>query len=60
MPIEWVIIFLYSILSAAYFSFKTGFRKGVEECQEELLYKLEENGIINIDEKGKITANCEE
>lgn len=54
MPMEWVIIFLGTIAMSVYFSWKSGFNTGVVEATEFTLTRLEEMGLINVEEDGTI------
>ena len=53
MPIEWAIIFFITICACVYFSWMSGFKKGVEEAVLLTLAQLESSKIIEI-EDGKI------
>lgn len=48
MPIEWAIIFIGVICASVYFSFMSGFKKGIEEATILTIAQLESQKIIKI------------
>jgi len=56
MPIEWVIIFLGTIVAAVYFSYNSGMKEGVEQATVLTLAQLESQGLIHFDSRGNIKS----
>lgn len=50
MPLEWTIIFLGTISACVYFSWNSGFKRGVTEATELTLAQLELQKIIKIED----------
>jgi hypothetical protein len=55
MSVEWQIIFTMFVFICAYFSYKTGFERGVTEAVGMTLDNLEQRGLILIEEDGTIS-----
>jgi len=56
MPIEWMMIFVGTIFAAVYFSYNSGVRFGIETATVLTLAKLEQEGLIHLNESGIIES----
>jgi len=56
MSPEWSIIFFSCISACVYFSWNSGFKKGIEEATVLTLAQLEGQGLIHFDNNGNIKS----